>query len=79
MTWQEGLPYVGARRPVLPDASEEVLLFEYHNVPPVDWVLVMVCIAVIIPHCFNLRKANFVIFYTAFTCFPTSLSVCTKT
>ena len=34
VTWQEGLPYVGTRRLVLPETAEEVLLSEYHNVPP---------------------------------------------
>lgn len=34
VTWQEGLLYVGARRLVLPETAEEVLLSEYHNVPP---------------------------------------------
>jgi len=29
-----GLPCVGARRLVLPETAEEVLLSEYHNVPP---------------------------------------------
>jgi len=32
--WQDGLPYVGARRLVLPETAEEVLLSEYHNIPP---------------------------------------------
>ena len=34
VTWQDGLPYVGARRLVLPETAEEVLLSEYHNLPP---------------------------------------------
>ena len=34
VTWQEGLPYVGTRRLVHPETAEEVLLSEYHNVPP---------------------------------------------
>ena len=32
--WQDGLPYVGARRLVLPETAEEVLLSEYHHVSP---------------------------------------------
>jgi hypothetical protein len=34
VTWQEGLPYVGARRLVLPETVDELLLSEYHNVTP---------------------------------------------